>query len=443
MCSANANDGNKNDIESQSAAQDNQHDMVESAYLYCHNSNGNGNHLLSSIAQSISLSPTITVKALYDYQAQRYDELSFCKHAIITNVIKLDDGWWRGDYGGQRNQWFPANFVQELPIVDEQKQKQENKNNTNIEIPHKGCIDLNGANVTMFNRISTKINQQQNKELGNENVIGNFAILIQFNSSSTTTTPDNCPKSLTITGPDHELNEWWINLQEICSSGTSANHQNTINVNVGNNLKSKQPLSSNNKSNNIEKNFKIAQELSNLIIYCRAVPFTPERLSNFTEMSSFPETKVDKWLHPPAQCLILLRYNCHQFTRVYPKGSRLDSSNYDPIKMWNVGIQMAALNYQTGDRAMQLNQAKFALQNGACGYVLKPEFMFYPLYNPYDIGPSCRATLLEVSVRVIAGRHLTKSRGRSGVISPFVEVEVVGAEFDNCRFKTTTISKLT
>lgn len=43
----------------------------------------------------------ITVKALYDYRAQREDELSFCKHAIITNVIKLDGGWWRGDYGTQ------------------------------------------------------------------------------------------------------------------------------------------------------------------------------------------------------------------------------------------------------------------------------------------------------------------------------------------------------
>lgn len=35
---------------------------------------------------------------------------------------------------------------------------------------------------------------------------------------------------------------------------------------------------------------------------------------------------------------------------------------------------MVALNYQTGDKPMQLNQAKFR-DNGACGYLLKPEFM--------------------------------------------------------------------
>ena len=35
----------------------------------------------------------VRVKALFDYRAQRVDELSFCKHAIITNVNKQDSGW--------------------------------------------------------------------------------------------------------------------------------------------------------------------------------------------------------------------------------------------------------------------------------------------------------------------------------------------------------------
>ena len=35
-------------------------------------------------------------------------------------------------------------------------------------------------------------------------------------------------------------------------------------------------------------------------------------------------------------------------------------------------MQMVALNFQTFDAAMSLNAAMFA-QNGACGYVLKPE----------------------------------------------------------------------
>lgn len=32
--------------------------------------------------------------------------------------------------------------------------------------------------------------------------------------------------------------------------------------------------------------------------------------------------------------------------RAYPKGSRVDSSNYDPQVAWNAGVQLVALNFQ-------------------------------------------------------------------------------------------------
>jgi hypothetical protein len=64
------------------------------------------------------------------------------------------------------------------------------------------------------------------------------------------------------------------------------------------------------------------------------------------EMSSFPETKVEKFTGQKNAAKFVLR-NLHQFSRVYPKGTRVDSSNYDPTPMWNSGVQMAALNYQT------------------------------------------------------------------------------------------------
>lgn len=58
------------------------------------------------------------MKALYDYRAQRVDELSFCKHAIITNVVKENGGWWKGDYGGKIQHWFPAIFVEEIELQE-------------------------------------------------------------------------------------------------------------------------------------------------------------------------------------------------------------------------------------------------------------------------------------------------------------------------------------
>lgn len=64
----------------------------------------------------------ITVKALYDYKAQQPDELSFCKHAIITNVVKpeANQDWWLGDYGGMKQYYFPAIYVVEVDKVDPQ-----------------------------------------------------------------------------------------------------------------------------------------------------------------------------------------------------------------------------------------------------------------------------------------------------------------------------------
>ncbi|GBM66374.1 hypothetical protein AVEN_85780-1, partial [Araneus ventricosus] len=56
----------------------------------------------------------VTVKALYDYHAQRPEELSFCKHAIITNVVKETEGWWKGDYGGKKQRLFPVCYVEEI-----------------------------------------------------------------------------------------------------------------------------------------------------------------------------------------------------------------------------------------------------------------------------------------------------------------------------------------
>lgn len=68
--------------------------------------------------------PKINVKALYDYRAQRPDELSFCKHAIINNVTKPENslGWWRGDYGGMKQLFFPANYVAE---IDDQQESDD------------------------------------------------------------------------------------------------------------------------------------------------------------------------------------------------------------------------------------------------------------------------------------------------------------------------------
>lgn len=88
---------------------------------------------------------------------------------------------------------------------------------------------------------------------------------------------------------------------------------------------------------------------------------------------------------------------------------------------------------------MQLNQAKFR-DNGNCGYLLRPEFMFRDEFDPYDKNTLVGVEPLTISIRVIGTRHL--SRLGRGTASPFVEVEIVGTEFDaGNKLKTKPICK--
>lgn len=73
------------------------------------------------------------------------------------------------------------------------------------------------------------------------------------------------------------------------------------------------------------------------------------------EMSSFPETKAEKLMFATQESVqTMLWYHAVQLSRIYPKAQRVQSDNYDPVRMWNVGSQMIALNFQTGDRPMQV-----------------------------------------------------------------------------------------
>lgn len=63
-----------------------------------------------------------------------------------------------------------------------------------------------------------------------------------------------------------------------------------------------------------------------------------------------------------------IKHNFKHLTRVYPKGARLTSSNFDPRPYWDAGAQMVAINYQTLDAGSGFNAALF--HRG--GYVLKP-----------------------------------------------------------------------
>lgn len=52
-----------------------------------------------------------SVVAIYDYYADKEDELSFQESAVIYVLKKNDDGWWEGVMDGITG-LFPGNYVE-------------------------------------------------------------------------------------------------------------------------------------------------------------------------------------------------------------------------------------------------------------------------------------------------------------------------------------------
>jgi hypothetical protein len=59
------------------------------------------------------------VIALYDYKAQRSDELNFNKGDDIRVLVKENDNWWMGELIRTKQEgYFPAGYVQEKNVFD-------------------------------------------------------------------------------------------------------------------------------------------------------------------------------------------------------------------------------------------------------------------------------------------------------------------------------------
>ncbi|XP_076000183.1 1-phosphatidylinositol 4,5-bisphosphate phosphodiesterase delta-3-A-like [Genypterus blacodes] len=185
---------------------------------------------------------------------------------------------------------------------------------------------------------------------------------------------------------------------------------------------------------------KLSPELSELVVYCRSVPFRDFEnmsLKPPNEMSSFSES--DALRHIKDSGKLLVRHNSRQLSRIYPSGQRLQSSNYDPQEMWNAGCQMVALNFQTPGEQMDLNQGRF-LHNGRCGYVLKPSFMcsITSNFNPENTGGGPGHIPTQLTLRIISAQQLPKinTEKASSIVDPQVWVEIHGVAIDNSRNKT-------
>nr|ACI25594.1 phospholipase C-beta 1 [Paralichthys olivaceus] len=180
------------------------------------------------------------------------------------------------------------------------------------------------------------------------------------------------------------------------------------------------------------------EEMSNLVIYTQPVKFNSfeasKKINRSYQMSSFVETKaLEQLTKSPVE---FVEYNKLQLSRIYPKGTRVDSSNYNPQLFWNAGCQLVALNFQTIDLSMQLNLGMYEY-NGKCGYRLKPEFMRRPdkHFDPFTESTVDGIVANTLSVKIISGQFLSDKK-----VGTYVEIDMFGLPVDTKRkaFKTKT-----
>uniref|UniRef100_A0A8C9ZHP1 Phosphoinositide phospholipase C n=1 Tax=Sander lucioperca TaxID=283035 RepID=A0A8C9ZHP1_SANLU len=296
------------------------------------------------------LQPQSTVRAIYGYQAVKPDELSFRKGDLIHNVTKEIDGWCRGDHGGRLQLFFPANYVEEvLKIIS-----------VCLGCALKQDMEDNPLGELCKGVVDISKCNIQNLKSGKN---GKPNVLTLQDKEEDSLQFDLAAGSL------EELFEWYQVAWDITQREMS-------------------------KQYNREQEVSISWYM--ICIY------------SYKEVRSFVENKIPG----KSRTKDFLQYNRKALSRIYPKGQRVESSNYDPYPLWAVGSHMVALNFQTADKYTQLNGALFSL-NGRTGYVLQPELMRYDSYDPY-----------QEKKKVIAARHLPKP-GRS-IASPFVEIELCG-----------------
>ena len=175
--------------------------------------------------------------------------------------------------------------------------------------------------------------------------------------------------------------------------------------------------------------FHICQALSDLAVYTRSEKFhsldTPEakKPSHIFSISEKKILELNEKYHTE-----IFKHNKRYFMRAFPAGRRIDSSNPDPSLFWRKGVQMVAMNWQSLDEGMMLNEGMFADE---MGYVLKP-----PGYQSSDKDSETQheaapGNTLDLTITVFAGHHIPleaadkegSSRGASE-LRPLVKAEL-------------------
>ncbi len=187
---------------------------------------------------------------------------------------------------------------------------------------------------------------------------------------------------------------------------------------------------------------KIIKPLGNLGVYTRGLKYRDFALpesKTYNHVFSFAERKFEDICRNQEKKEQLEKHNMRYLMRIYPSGFRMRSSNPDPLAFWRRGAQMVALNWQTYDLGMQMNEAMFASGSDRYGYVLKPQELRQSQLRSLeghtweDARPGInkvRKKFIRFAVDLISAQQLPLPRGArpEETLDPYIEIEMFCAE---------------
>ena len=154
---------------------------------------------------------------------------------------------------------------------------------------------------------------------------------------------------------------------------------------------------------------------------------------------SITEDAIAKYGKSADKKKLVIDYSRNSFMKIYPRGTRFDSSNCDPTKSWICGAQISALNLQSTEDDFVLLNKIFFLINKASGYVLKPDF----LINEKAEVRCYKNPVQNLLVKLVSGLMLQNCLKIDGVVETdikeiAVKLEILGSYEDDDNNKAYT-----
>lgn len=171
--------------------------------------------------------------------------------------------------------------------------------------------------------------------------------------------------------------------------------------------------------------------MARMIVYCISVPFKfNEPSTSCCEMHSFSENQLATLAEKYPLVLLSLTYQ--KFIRTYPKASRVDSSNFNPMLAWKYGIQMAAINIQKPDYGFHVNEG-FFLKSLDTGYILKPPQLMVKgsFYNPNWTKSQKTEFTEQLNIEILCGQFVDPTQFTN--LPVVIEIEIVGGMDADCQ----------